>query len=68
MKQTPQLFNADELVFTDEKTLTTIHDDKKQITWILARPWSIDSWPTRFRLAWGVFFGKYDALKWNGDQ
>lgn len=29
-----------------------------------ARPIHLDSWATRFKLAWGVFTGKYDALDW----
>lgn len=68
MKQTPQVFTVEELVFSDDKTLTTIMDDKREISWILARPLSIDSIATRFRLAWGVFLGNYDVLKWSGDQ
>ena len=32
--------------------------------WVLARPIPLASIPERFRLAWGVFTGKYDALKW----
>ena len=36
--------------------------------WIKARPIGYSPISTRIRLAWGVFTGKYDALKWGGYQ
>ena len=33
-----------------------------------ARPMGVDSLSNRFRLAWGIFTGKYDALKWPKNQ
>ncbi len=32
--------------------------------WVAARPLSMGSLLTRLKLAWGVFTGKYDALRW----
>lgn len=36
--------------------------------WHPARPLGYPSLRNRFRLAWGVFTGRYDALKWGGGQ
>ena len=36
--------------------------------WIPARPVGFFSWRYRLSLAWGVFTGKLDALKWPGGQ
>lgn len=32
--------------------------------YVAPRPVSIGPWWRRWTLAWGVFIGKYDALKW----
>lgn len=40
-------------------------DDK---TWWSARPLNYAGLFRRLALAWGVFTGRYDALKWGGDQ
>jgi hypothetical protein len=34
-------------------------------TWFPVRPKSKGGFLTRLELAWGVFTGKYDALKWD---
>jgi hypothetical protein len=60
MKQTPQLFSADWLIHEAGSVSVGFEDGK----WFAARPQSLGSLLTRFRLAWGVFIGKYDALKW----
>ena len=36
--------------------------------WVSARPIGLDSWQNRFRLAWMVFTGKADAVKWPEGQ
>lgn len=36
--------------------------------WVPARPLGLDTLPNRIKLAWAVFTGKYDALKWPGGQ
>lgn len=36
--------------------------------WYRLRPLGYPSLWNRFRLAWGVFTGRYDALKWGGGQ
>lgn len=36
--------------------------------WIPARPLGVDCLRHRLRLAWGIFLGKYDAVKWPGGQ
>jgi hypothetical protein len=36
--------------------------------WFPTRPLGLDTIPNRIRLAIGVLSGKYDALKWGGNQ
>ncbi|MCM5682940.1 hypothetical protein M8A51_25740 [Schlegelella sp. S2-27] len=37
--------------------------------WVAARPHSYGPWWWRFRLAFGVLIGRYDALRWlDGEQ
>jgi len=66
---TPQLITADSLAKNDWEQ-TEVYTEKlskadtKGRYWVLARPYSIGGIPKRIRLAWGVFTGKYDALKW----
>jgi len=36
--------------------------------WFLARPEGTGWIVWRIKLAWGVLCGKYDALKWGGNQ
>lgn len=61
-KQTPQLFNADHLR-TKEWPLVQINAIGP---WFLSRPLSLTCIRTRFKLAWKVFTGQYDALSWTG--
>lgn len=37
-------------------------------TRFLARPIGFPSILNRFRYAWGVFIGRYDAVRWGGGQ
>lgn len=39
-----------------------------QYTWVPARSHGYYSFKTRIKLAWGVFTGKYDALRWPGQE
>lgn len=32
--------------------------------WVVARPETCGPWWRRFKLAWMVFTGRYDALRW----
>lgn len=61
MKQAPQIIHADDL--RDDWAMTTQLDGCCEI-WTPARPLSCGSFFTRVKLAWGVFVGEYDALKW----
>lgn len=36
------------------------------VHWVPSRSMGAVYWRDRFRLAWGVFTGQYDALKWDG--
>ena len=41
-----------------------LHPDGR---WLPARPINVNTALTRFKLAWGVFIGRYDALDWEDD-
>lgn len=59
MAQTPQVFTTSTI---KEWTISTYTKDN---TWVPARPYSIPSIHKRFKLAWLVFIGRYDALDWD---
>ena len=42
----------------------------RDYTWIPCRSENhkFESWETRFKNAWGVLIGKYDALDWQEDR
>ena len=61
MNQVPQLINADHL--RDDHVLVCMEEAGGDV-WVLARPLSNGSIFTRARLAWKVFTGECDALKW----
>ena len=60
----PAIFSPDEL---KKWSVTTTFDD---IRWVCARPMA----PTQFglihrvKMAWFVFTGKYDVLRWGANQ
>lgn len=57
--KTPNLISADQLYSgEDPQTGLVLHG------WRTVRPTSYPSLLRRFRLAWGVFTGRYDALNW----
>jgi hypothetical protein len=62
MKQTPRVFTVEEIKRYGSQTSTI--NNKGEVYWILPRPYSIPSLTTRFKLAYKVFIGEYDALKW----
>ena len=57
MKQVPQIFTAEEL----SKWNVDAEIDGK---WVRARPLSMGTLVTRVKIAYKVFIGEYDALKW----
>jgi len=60
----PEIYGAAEIKHWDSST--EIEPDY----WVPARPMghNVLSWTRRWKLAWGVLIGKYDALRWDGDQ
>lgn len=58
MKQAPQVISVEQIQNCDIK----VEIDGK---WVPSRPLSIGGFFTRLKLAFQVFTGKYDALKWH---
>ena len=54
----PNLINVEEIKQWDVST-------EVNGKWVEARPLGYSSFFRRFKLAWKVFTGKYDALKWD---
>lgn len=66
IKPSPQLFTADHL-----KEWSVFCKDKVGGKYVFCRPEDMSGWTglkNRFKLAWGVFTGKYGALKWMNNQ
>lgn len=65
MKQVPQVIVADSLL-KDWPTceIKAASSESKRTYWALCRPMSMGTVFTRARIAWRVFKGEYDALKW----
>jgi len=63
MDKYPRLVTVKEI--TEDAFNTTTNIDGK---WLPARPLGFMSWQQRWKMAWLVFTGKCDALKWPGDQ
>lgn len=59
MGQAPQVFSAE--AFRDYPVQTC---SAQGGNWYFARPLSRGGLLTRIRIAWLVFMGRYDALKW----
>ena len=61
-KKAPNLYSLQEL--------RTYWHNHVQIDgeWYLARPLGLDTLSNRLKLAWAVFTGKYDAVRWPGNQ
>lgn len=60
--RTPELYHADQLGFGP----TTTIDKHPHNIHVLVRPLSMSgiNMLQRLRMAWGVFTGKYDAVRW----
>ncbi len=73
MKRAPSLWNLEDLpgmrpnvakvIPTIDQVLTNIDGQ-----WLPARPLGYYSFRSRLKLAWKVFTGELDALKWPGNQ
>jgi hypothetical protein len=65
MPQAPYRWTIDELTshVTEARVSTSING-----RWVPARPWGLDTLPSRVRLAWEVFTGRADALVWPGQN
>ena len=68
-KQAPNLWNLGPS-HQDGTLLADVFKNSVEIdgTWYPARPLGLDTLSNRIRLAWLVFTGKCDAIKWPGDQ
>jgi hypothetical protein len=65
MKQTPQVIIADSLAKSwPKRSIARASSESVDVFWALARPLSMGGLLTRLRLAFKVFTGEYDALKW----
>jgi hypothetical protein len=61
MNKAPSLLTVESVVETSQTCHKKIDDQ-----WVPARPMGLYSLINRFKLAWGVFTGEYDALRWHG--
>ena len=64
IKQAPSLWHLENLM----KVVNNSPDQReiKPGVWVPGRSVGLDTVKNRFKLAWGVFTGKFDALKWPG--
>jgi len=60
MRQMPTLQNIDRLIARAGQTQT----QAKNGAYVEARPVPWRNFRRRFKLAWGVFTGRWDALEW----
>ena len=65
MRQAPNLWNLNQLKSELDQAENLMEYNG---TWVPARPLGLFSITNRFRLAWLVFTGKCDAVKWPGEQ
>ncbi len=64
MRQAPNLWNPKSFfAFADEHNRQT-----KGGNWVPARPLGRYSIVSRIKLAWNVFLGRYDAMRWPSDD
>jgi len=64
MNKSPNIVNFRSIVDGQYNDTTTNINNK----WVTARPIGYPSFIHRLKLAWGVFRGHYDALKWPEGQ
>lgn len=55
----PNLHSAEKLIHSENWELACINGQ-----WVRVRPLGYPSFLNRFKLAWNVLIGKYDAIKW----
>ena len=60
MSRSPNLLSVNEVILISN----TCSRQNKNGDWVPARPIGFFSLRWRLKLAWNVFLGKYDALKW----
>jgi hypothetical protein len=64
MKRSPTLYRLRELFEGANSCSTQLPNGK----WVPARLMGFFHFPTRVRIAWGVFTGRYDAVVWPEDD
>ena len=64
-RKAPNLWTLKTLQNQQEIFGCSVHIDGQ---WLPARPLGLDTLSNRFKLAWQVFVGKCDAVKWPGNQ
>lgn len=73
----PDVYHIDSLknwpVQKEIKVRVFSDDDKKMVTrsyWVEARPVAHNAWSIlyRWKIAWAVLIGKYDAVKWHEQE
>lgn len=60
MSRSPNLLSVNEVILISN----TCSSQNKNGDWVPARPIGFFSLRWRLKLAWNVFLGRYDALKW----
>ena len=60
----PSLYNVDAILHRGLEVQCGLPDGR----WVAARPLGCPTISERFRLAWGVFTGRYDAIEWTGQE
>lgn len=66
--RTPGVILADWIRGSDDMEEVQRFNVSGESRWVLARPVSCGPWWERFRLAFDVFRGRYDALAWMQDS
>ena len=65
MTRAPNAYTFETLAKAANGNTTMSHDGKR---WHPARPDGLHSLKSRLRLAWEVFTGKADVIRWPGNQ
>ena len=65
MRGVPEVYTPEEIIALQEQTAAFVNG-----RWVAARPLGWQGWSlkTRARTAWKVFIGKWDALRWEGQE
>jgi len=67
-KKAPSVCGLRNLVEDCQKNQRGIEKPNGKTIWVPARPIGYGGLKSRSKIAWGVFTGKYDALKWPEGQ